>query len=251
MARPPARPRQLQQPASLPARGGGGHPGGLLHAHGSCSSLPACPGRRRPYWICACLPAPALAVATDCLWKLRPASKSMHKWGRVKGTFHPIKYLKKYKEGRYSKWQYNQVVHVWSSIFPMLMFRMTNLQSVLFRIPFLQFFWILVVHFSWGKRAVLTHDSRALGAAPSILVAGPVSKHAARSLSLLRSLLRTSAKTLILTAFFSSREIAGSRKLSSVLLFNLPSFQTAFGETFPKEWIPMDFLQIIFDANGA
>jgi len=87
---------------SLPTRGSAGHPSGLLHAHGSSNSLPAClPGRQRPRQRQqgACLPArgsggsssqptarqgpaavlaPAMAAAADCA-RESSASKSMQK----------------------------------------------------------------------------------------------------------------------------------------------------------------------------
>ena len=46
---------------------------------------------------------------------------------------------KKEKEEKSSKWQYKQVLNVWSPIFTKKMFGMANLRSALFRVPFLQF----------------------------------------------------------------------------------------------------------------
>jgi len=58
--------------AALPARGGGGHPDGLLHAHGSGSSLPAwqlgaaaCCARTAA--AAACLPARGGGAHPGCL----------------------------------------------------------------------------------------------------------------------------------------------------------------------------------------
>jgi hypothetical protein len=50
---------------------------------------------------------------------------------------------------------------------------------------------------------------------------------------------------------FVSHEMNGGRKLSYVLLLKFLSFQTTFLETFPKEWISMNFLWNSFDPNKA
>ena len=47
---------------------------------------------------------------------------------------------------------------------------------------------------------------------------------------------------LVWTGCFVFREMNGGRKLFFVLLLKFPSFQTTFVETFPKKWIPMNFL---------
>ena len=40
---------------------------------------------------------------------------------------------------KYGKWQYNQLIHVWSPNFVMSMLKMAKLRSALFRVPNMQF----------------------------------------------------------------------------------------------------------------
>ena len=58
-----------------------------------------------------------------------------------KKVISPCQIPEKEKEKRekYPKWQYNQVLNVWSPVFTKAMFGMPNLRSALFRVPFLQF----------------------------------------------------------------------------------------------------------------
>ena len=58
-----------------------------------------------------------------------------------KRVFSHSKYMikKKRKDGKYIKWQYNQVVDVWSPIFTKMMFGMANMRSATIGVLFLQF----------------------------------------------------------------------------------------------------------------
>ena len=74
---------------------------------------------------------------SESMYLARGAAKSYGGKRVISHSKHMIK--KKRKDGKYIKWQYNQVVAVLSPIFTKTMFRMANTRSTMIGVLFLQF----------------------------------------------------------------------------------------------------------------
>jgi len=121
-------PRRRQQLGSLPAQRRQTAAACLPARPGGGSGLPASPPSRRR---AGGLSAKSQRCPTYGVVKKRRGKR---------GISHPkYKRKKKRKEAKYTKWQYNQVIDVWSPIFTKILFGMVNMRSVLFGVSFLQF----------------------------------------------------------------------------------------------------------------